>query len=148
MSDYLVNLYFDNKQFANAVESKVVHIPKNSVLIEKNTPVDYIYIILNGQVRVAFKSQKESINPALNILGAGEILGELTLFSDELASAQILTIDDSTMIQLDKKKVETFFNENPQEGYLLLKSLFLIIAERIRTSNEKINEIFTWGLTK
>lgn len=148
MSNYLIELYKNNLEFAEFVEGEIIEVGVNHTIISKNDTVCHVYIILEGRVRIAANSLHESINPAFTVLGENDVFGELSLFSKELASAHVSTLSDVKLIRLKKDKVEQFFEENIQEGYVFLKDLFLLISDRLRHSNNKLIDVFTWGLDK
>lgn len=148
MSKYLLELYENNPSFSDYVEGDVIEVKKNTIIIDKNEKVAFIYIILDGQLRVAANSINMDISPAFSVLGAHDVVGELSLFSGELASAQVTSLSEAKLIRLNKAKVEQFFDENREEGYDFLKDLLKLTSNRLRHSNNKLLEVFAWGLNK
>jgi CRP/FNR family transcriptional regulator, cyclic AMP receptor protein len=146
MINPLISLCENNPDFAKFTQSKQVIIKKNTRIIRKNTKVSYLYLIVSGQVRIGAKEKNDSIKPAFCILNEGEIFGELSLYSDLPASAEVSTLSNVTLIRLNKAKIQDYFDANPDEGYQFLKFMFILLANRLRNANSKIIDIFTWGL--
>lgn len=96
------------------------NFPANSFLHKEGEEAKYLYIVYSGFVRVN-KMNAEGKEFTLRLANAGNLLGELTLFSDDanyLTSAK--AVKDTRALRIDKKVFENEIIHNP---YLLKEFL-------------------------
>ena len=68
------------------------------LIFEENKPGLGMYIILEGRVEIYFKKDHK----ALAVLGRGEFFGEMSIFTNELTSADIRAIEDCEILMINK----------------------------------------------
>jgi CRP/FNR family transcriptional regulator, cyclic AMP receptor protein len=96
-------------------------------------PGEAIYLIVEGTVKVAV-DQPDGSSVILAILGAGEVLGEMSVVQSAGRSATIITLERSTMLWMNR----TAFQECMQSVPMIAANLARILASRLRLANEQI----------
>ena len=94
---------------------------------------DRIYIILSGRLRVQVTVY--DTNP-LALLGAGECVGEMSMFDDDCASSYIIAATDCELLSIPHAEVWAILNESLQASHNMLN----ILANRVRSSNRVLAE--------
>src|SRR3989338_11500085 len=113
------------------------------VLIVQDDLTDNAYIICSGVVRVYRLSEEgEEINIA--IIGAGEIVGELSLLDDKPRSAYVETIQETKALVFSKHEFLSLLTEHPLIAVNLLKAL----ATRIRENSSRLESLISKSLTE
>lgn len=89
------------------------------------------HIILRGKVRV-FTIGEDGKELAMRLLGPGEIIGEMALFEDLPRSANVIALEWTETIELDRAILLEFLRRYPDMALGLLKAL----SARLRQTNE------------
>src|SRR5690242_14855223 len=98
-------------------------------VISIETPGEVIYIILSGTVKIKV-DQPDGTEVIIALLGAGEIVGELSVLDNTGRSADVLTQEDSTLLWLDRKSFDDLLATMPA----ITQNLLRILTRRIRIS--------------
>lgn len=97
--------------------------PAGHVLIKENTEGYEAFVILDGTVTVTRKGKK------LATLGAGEVLGELSLLESSLRSATVTCETECTVLVMDRQRFKQLLLETPSLSITFLEEL----AGRLRS---------------
>jgi CRP/FNR family cyclic AMP-dependent transcriptional regulator len=103
--------------------------PNGSVIIEEGTVGDWVYVILEGSVKVRKKTPKGSVT--VNTLKEGEVFGEMGFLDGgkRLRSASVVASGDVWVGVLDGEKLTRDFEELPSNLRALVRSLVLKLRE-------------------
>jgi K+-sensing histidine kinase KdpD len=104
-----------------------------AMLFETNAPGDKVYIIEEGAVRIS-RVTTFGEETTLDILGRGEVVGELTSIDGQTRSARVTCIEDSVLLALEKSKLEKLIKTNHKVAFNLLYEL----SARIRKADDNI----------
>ena len=91
------------------------------------------YFITHGSVKIT-RSSKEGREVILAILIAGEFFGEMSLLDGETRSANVLTLEETKVLALNRNDFMATLEEYPQVSIQLLKELTI----RLRKSDLQI----------
>jgi CRP/FNR family cyclic AMP-dependent transcriptional regulator len=112
--------------------------PADTNLITVEQPGEVAYVILSGTVKVHVE-QSDGSDVILAILGSGEVVGEMSLVDRAGRSANVVTMEDSTLIWLDR----TTFWECLQTMPALTYNLASMLSRRLRVANAQIQSLAT-----
>src|ERR1041384_3004070 len=84
--------------FAQRAHRRVFEAGRNVMTIEQ--PGEAVYIILYGTVKIHIEQGERDV--ILSILGAGDLLGEMSLIDSMGRSASAVTLESSLMLWMDK----------------------------------------------
>jgi CRP/FNR family cyclic AMP-dependent transcriptional regulator len=112
--------------------------PADTNLITVEQPGEVVYIILSGTVKVHVE-QAAGSDVILAILGPGEVVGEMSLVDRAGRSANVVTMEESTLIWLDR----TTFWDCLQSMPALTYSLASMLSRRLRVANAQIQSLAT-----
>ena len=78
-----------------------VEIAGGQTLMEQGAPGDSMYLSISGRLR-AYVNDEEGVPRMVREMGRGQVIGEMSLYTDEPRSASVVAIRDSVLVRLDK----------------------------------------------
>ena len=120
---------------AQRAHRRVFEAGRNVMTIDQ--PGEAVYIILHGTVKIQIEQGERDV--ILSILGAGDLLGEMSLIDSVGRSASAVTLEDSLMLWMDKNT----FNYILDNFGPVARSLVRILSARVRLSDQLIQALAT-----
>lgn len=90
------------------------------VIVNEGDEGDEAYIIYSGQVEV-YRALAAGKVVSLNLLGPGEIFGEIALFGDGFRSASVKAIEETIVGVMKKEKLYEIIREFPDIAIEMLR---------------------------
>lgn len=118
-------------------------IKPKEILIKQGEKLDSIYILLQGMMRVYLGNIDKK---QIRFLGAGELLGEMSLVEGKPSSASIEAIEESLILSLSHNNLNEKIKNDPAFGLRFFKSIAKILSSRLRNINEQIEYISSFKL--
>jgi CRP/FNR family cyclic AMP-dependent transcriptional regulator len=112
--------------------------PSGTNVITFEMPGDVVYIIRDGTLKIKV-DQADGKEVIIALLGAGEVVGELSLIDGVRRSADVFTQEECTLLWLDRGSFENLMESIPQ----LTRNLLRILTRRVRLSTEQIQALGT-----
>ena len=100
-------------------------------------PGEAVYIILHGSVKIHIEQGERDV--ILAILGAGDLLGEMSLIDSVGRSASAVTLENTLLLWMDK----TTFNHMLDNFPPVARNLVKIMSARVRLSDQLIQALAT-----
>jgi K+-sensing histidine kinase KdpD len=107
--------------------------PAGDMLFDANTSGDKVYIIEQGSVRIS-RVTAFGEETTIDILGKGEVLGELASLDGKTRSARATCLEDSVLFSLERVELEKILQTNHKAAFNLLREL----STRIRKADDTI----------
>ncbi|MFN0178163.1 MAG: Crp/Fnr family transcriptional regulator [Gemmatimonadales bacterium] len=107
--------------------------PKGAIIVTQGDPGDALFLIGEGQVKVAVFAE-DGREVILSVLAAGGFFGEMALLDDEPRSAHVIAMTDSALLQLRRDDFRNRLRASPELGIALLREL----SGRLRRADETI----------
>ena len=104
-----------------------VHADVNKVIIKEGDGGAFMYVLLEGRVRVSIKGR------FVERLGPGGVLGEMALVDNSPRVATVVAETDCSMLSINRRDFLLFVKTKPEFSLSLLKEL----AERLRHLNSQ-----------
>ena len=120
---------------AQRAHRRVFEAGRNVITIEQLG--EAVYIILHGTVKIHIEQGNRDV--ILSILGAGDLLGEMSLIDSVGRSASAVTLESSLMLWMDKATF-TYMLEN---FHPVARNLVKILSTRVRLSDQLIQALAT-----
>ena len=99
-------------------------------------PGEIVYIILNGTIKI-YIDQVDGTEVILAILGTGDTVGELSLLDSAGRSANVVTLEKSTLLWMDRPTFWHCLQTMPSITYKMVE----IVCGRLRLANEQIKSL-------
>ena len=113
-------------------------LPAGANLMTAGQPGEAVYVILAGTVKIHVE-QADGHDVIIAILGAGEIVGEMSLLNNTERSASVITLERSTLLWMDRSAFHACLLKMPA----LTFNLAGILGNRLRLANEQIQSLAT-----
>ncbi|MFC2054388.1 cyclic nucleotide-binding domain-containing protein [Chloroflexota bacterium] len=102
------------------------------VIIYQGEVGNCMYIVQEGQVEVFVEKEGQEIR--LELLGEGEIVGEMAIFENEVRSATVRATGQARLLTVDKINFLRRVHEDPSLAYRIVQSM----SHRIREMNKEV----------
>ena len=109
---------------------------KDEAIFHQGDPGDALFVIASGQVRVE-KEILDGTPVTLALRGPGAVIGELALLDGAPRSATVYALEMVKGLSLARSSFITFLGDNNEA----LKSLLGILSQRLRESDQKIEDL-------
>ena len=92
------------------------------VLMRQGEPGDAMYVIISGRLRASVRGDDGALR-VVREMGRGQIVGELSLYTDEPRSATVVAVRDSVLVRLGKAAFQQLVARSPQSSLMLTRQL-------------------------
>ncbi|HSB03072.1 MAG TPA: Crp/Fnr family transcriptional regulator [Anaerolineales bacterium] len=120
---------------AQRAHRRVFEAGRNVLTIEQ--PGEAVYVILHGTVKIHIEQGERDV--IVSILGAGDLLGEMSLIDSVGRSASAVTLESSLMLWMDK----VTFNYILDNFTPVARNLVRILSARVRLLDQLIQALAT-----
>ncbi len=122
----------ENELASFAKECKLISLKKNEILFEEDSPGQSMFIVLDGFLKIY------RMNQEIAIRSSGDFFGEMALIDYKPRSASVKTIDESSLLEINRNVYEKYIANNPEAILTILKSL----SDRSRTDLDLLDGVF------
>jgi len=110
--------------------------PKNTLVINEGDDSDSLYVILEGRVKV-YLDDENGREVILNIQGAGDYFGEVSLFDKGPRSASVITLEKCRFAVLTKDAFVDCIADHPGLSLAIIQGL----TDRLRSLSENVRSL-------
>ena len=108
-------------------------VPAGTVLIDMNQKATDVYIVKEGTLKVS-RTTEYGEETTLNLLGKGEVVGELAALDGSVRSARVSSVKDSVVYTISKVKFEKLLKASQTVSFNLSREL----GSRLRKANDNV----------
>jgi len=124
--------HLDQGEFENLLEfAKLRRARAGEVLFQKGDPGDGLLAILKGRIKISTLSA-EGREVVLNIMGPGELFGEIALIDGKARTADATVMEDAELVVIDARDFLPFIESRPQ----IASRLLIMLCDRVRWVND------------
>jgi CRP-like cAMP-binding protein len=105
---------------------------------------DEVYIIKKGRVCIELGLKGKPNTATIQKLSVGEIFGELVLVDKRSRSATAICENDCEIIAISRDKLDKLFEEDSRLGYVVMRNLAQLLAERLRRTDLMLVASVLW----
>ncbi|MBA4176157.1 MAG: patatin [Leptothrix sp. (in: Bacteria)] len=99
-----------------------VEVAAGQTLMAQGEPGDCLYVTISGRLR-AYVSDEDGAEHMVREMARGQVIGEMSLYTDEPRSATVVAIRDSVLVRLDKPAFDQLLLRSPQLSMALTRQL-------------------------
>jgi CRP/FNR family cyclic AMP-dependent transcriptional regulator len=114
-----------------------------TVFTERSTGNE-LYIIKKGKVCIELGLKGKPDTATIQRLSVGQIFGELALVDKRSRSATVICENDCEIITIDRDKLDELFERDTHLGYIIMKNLAQLLAERLRRTDLMLVASVLW----
>jgi CRP/FNR family cyclic AMP-dependent transcriptional regulator len=105
------------------------HIAAGTVLIQQGKPIENLYIVLQGLLSV---TDAELGGRELAQLGAGEVVGEISLVDSHPPASTVTAVQDTILLTLPKARLSAKLEEDIGFAARFYRAIAIFLAHRLR----------------
>ena len=109
-----------------------VAVAGGQTLMEQGEPGDSMYLSISGRLR-AYVNDEDGVPRMVREMGRGQVIGEMSLYTDEPRSASVVAIRDSVLVRLEKAHFAELLASSSQVSMSLTRQ----IIRRLQTQHER-----------
>ena len=131
-----VSIFWDlNEDELGHIADKMVakHFENGNYIFLEDSEGEQCFFVLEGSVKVT-RLSKDGREVILAMLNEGDFFGEMSLLDGESRSANVIALEETKVLTLDRNDFIAVVNDYPQIAVQLLKEL----ARRLRKSDRQI----------
>jgi len=102
------------------------------VIVRQGDPGDSMFVVQAGQVRVL--AERDGEETLLNVVGTGELLGEMAIFDHKPRSATLRALGETKILTIDKKNFMRRINEDPTIAFRIVETM----SQRVRELSDEV----------
>ena len=99
-----------------------VEVAAGQTLMAQGEPGDAMYLSISGRLR-AYVRDEDGIEHMVREMARGQIIGEMSLYTDEPRSATVVAIRDSVLVRLGKPQFHQLLQSSAQASIALTRQL-------------------------
>lgn len=131
---------FNPKTFLTQVGrgKTTLQLRKKQILFSQGDAADAVFYILKGQVKLTVVSRqgKEAV---VAVLGGGDFLGEPCLAGQPIRLATATSLEDSTVVRINKTAMTRVLRDQPTFAELFLTYL---LSRNVRIQEDLVDQLF------
>jgi len=114
----------------------VQRVRRGEVLFRRGDPGGTLLCVLSGRIRISLPSAdgKELV---LNVIGPGEVFGEITLLDGGERTADAMAASDGQLLTLQRRDLQPLLLSRPELAFGLIG----VLCERIRRTSGQVGEL-------
>jgi CRP-like cAMP-binding protein len=124
---------------------KDVIIETDQVIFDQGDRANFLYFVLEGKVSIRFNPED---GPVLSVaeLDEGDVFGWSSALGSEYYTSSAICTDGGIFIRMEGEELKNLCQEHPETGILILNRLAGVIAQRLRSTHDKVVELLHQGL--
>jgi CRP-like cAMP-binding protein len=116
-------------------------LKRGATLFSKGDPGNSLYAVIAGTVKMSISSP-DGRNAILNIIGPGEIFGEIALLDGRERSADAIANSNCELFVIDRREFIPFVKGQPS----LAMKFIELLCERLRRTSDQVEQIILQNL--
>jgi CRP-like cAMP-binding protein len=116
--------------------SRAIAVAARQEVFHKGDSGSQLYVVIDGRLK-ALTTSPEGDDVVFNVMGPGEVFGEMALLSERPRSATVRAIDRCDLLQLDRRDFLAFLKRNPDVAVRMLT----VLVERLARVSEFVEDV-------
>jgi len=116
-------------------------LKRGTTLFSKGDPGNSLYAVISGTVKMSISSP-DGRNAILNIVGPGEIFGEIALLDGQPRSTDAIANSTCELFVIDRREFIPFVKAQPA----LAMKFIELLCERLRSTSDQVEQIILQNL--
>lgn len=112
-------------------------IPAGTVLIYERQPIDSVYILLEGELRVLTEAMGDR---PLATLHSGEVVGEMSFIDTRPPAATVVAETDALVLSLPRQDLALKLRQDVGFGCRFYRALAVFLSHRLRVTVNQLGE--------
>jgi CRP-like cAMP-binding protein len=110
---------------------------KDEVILEEGSAQNKLYLITKGSARISLSMDGSDEEMVLVELGAGEMLGEVSLVIDAPHAATVIALETTEVITFNRQVLFDLMEKNPDIAARMWSRLARALGNKLKNSNDR-----------
>jgi CRP/FNR family cyclic AMP-dependent transcriptional regulator len=115
--------------------ARLQRLAKRQELFHKGDAGSQVYVVASGRLK-ALTTSLEGDDVVFNILGPGEVFGEIALLGEMPRTATVTALDDCELLVIDRRDFLALLRRHPEAAISLLR----VLAVRLQRVSELVED--------
>jgi CRP-like cAMP-binding protein len=111
-----------------------------NIIIHQDSLGQALYILKEGAATVRRRDPVTGVEKELATLLQGELIGEMSLIDDHLASADVVAKGDVELLVIPRRDFEKLIASNDKLAIKVYRCFCAALSDRLRKANQKLAE--------
>src|SRR3954447_3366284 len=116
--------------------AKPSNLKRGVTIFSKGDPGNCLYAVISGTVKIS-TSSAEGRSAILNLIGTGEVFGEIALLDDRERTTDAIANSDCELFVIDRREFIPFLHDQPA----LAMKFIVLLCTRLRWTSEHVEQI-------
>lgn len=116
--------------------ARPVTVAARQEVFHKGDAGSQLYVVIDGRLK-ALTTSPEGDDVVFNVMGPGEVFGEVALLSESPRSATVRAIERCELLVLDRRDFLAFLKRSPDVAVRMLT----VLAERLQRVSEFVEDV-------
>src|SRR5438132_9964597 len=112
--------------------------PDAAILLHQDSLGQALYILKEGAAIVRRRDPGTGVEKELATLAQGELIGEMSLIDDQLASADVVAKGDVELLVIPRREFEKLLASNDKLAIKVYRCFCWALSERLRKANQTL----------
>ena len=121
--------------------AKHITLKRGAALFSKGDPGNSLFAVISGTLKMSISSP-EGRNAILNLIGPGQVFGEMAVLSGQARSADATANTNCEMFVIDRRDFLPFVRNHPA----LAMKFIELLCERVRRTSDQVEQIILQDL--
>src|SRR6202035_5254632 len=121
--------------------AKHATLKRGATLFSKGDPGNSLVAVISGTVKISVSSP-DGRNAILNLIGAGEIFGEMSVLDGQVRSADAIANTNCEIFIIDRREFLPFRRSQPE----LAMKFIELLCTRLRWTSDQVEQIILQNL--
>lgn len=117
--------------------SSILNYKQNDQIIAQGETSPYFYSVLEGNVNVHVR-EPGGKEVYISTIGEGEVFGEAGIFLKVKRTADVVSVDNSTILRIHRKDLLDFIKKSPSAGVKVLLIIIYSLLKKLRDANQDL----------
>lgn len=138
----IFNLFNDDEMGKIVPYLDIIDYPADTTVFNEGDEGDFIGFVISGKLEVKKQTEFRDRQIVLAILKKGAFVGEFSMMDGQKRTATITTLEDSSLLTLRHKALDSFILEHPEAGIKVLRGVIHTMSIRQRMTSERLLTFF------
>jgi CRP-like cAMP-binding protein len=116
-------------------------LKRGATLFSKGDPGNSLFAVISGTVKISISSV-DGRNAILNLIGAGEIFGEMSVLDGQARSADAIANTNCEIFAIDRRDFLPFMRSQPELGMKIIE----LLCTRLRWTSDQVEQVILQNL--
>lgn len=121
--------------------AKHVTLKRGAPIFSKGDPGNTLFAVISGAVKISISSP-DGRNAILNLIGPGEIFGEMALLDGQARSADATANSNCELFTIDRREFIPFLHSQPS----LAMKFIELLCKRLRWTSDQVEQVILQNL--